>query len=331
MDFKKFRKNRKKMSNAVKKMKDRKPSYVDERFWSPTVDKMGNADAVIRFLPQSDDPEIEPVIMKFTHGFKENGKWFFCDCPTTFGEKCPADEYAKPFWDDDTDESRAMAAKYSRKKQFISNILVVNDLANPENNGKVFLFKFGIKIYEMFMGKIDPDSELDEQILVYDPIDGCDFKLKRREIKGWVNYDQSEFYSKQTPIAKTEKEMIEIFSKIRPLDEFLDKKKLLKPYSELKKNFIGVVGKKAAQFFSKREDCDDSIEETVFEDKAEAEEDVKNEKVIDNTAKEKSTQKEVLEDNKEEKNTINKEEDTDGFDDDDFDFDMGDDDFNFDD
>jgi len=320
-------KNRSKMSKAVKKMKDKKPSFVDERFWSTTPDKQGNADVVIRFLPQQ-DPEKEPFIMKFTHGFKENGKWFFIDCPITIGEPCPSDEYAQPYWEEDTEQSKNIAIKYSKKKQFIANIQVVNDLSKPENNGKVFLYKFGIKIFEKILDKLDPESELDEPIMVHDFLDGSNFKIKQRKVSGYVNYDKSEFYSETTPVAKTEKEMKVIFDQIRNLDEFINPKKF-SSYTEIKKKFIGVVGTPAAEFFADTDTGTDSHDSSEIDtqDKSEAPSDDKEDAKEDISPKEKSINEDdskASEENEEEK--VEKKDD-----DFDFDFDVEDDDFSFDD
>jgi len=334
LDFKQFMKNRKNISKSVKKMTDKKPSYIDDRFWKPTPDANGNADAVIRFMPQK-DLDREPFVMKFKHGIKNaSNKWFFCDCPTTIGQPCPADEFAQPFWDEGTEESKAIASKYSRKKSYIANILVINDLAKPENNGKQFLFEFGAKIFEKIKGKLAPDSELDDPVMVHDFIDGVNFKLVRRKVSGWINYDKSEFYGGSTPIADTEKKMEAIFNGLIDLSEFVDPKKF-KPYTQLKKDFIAFGGSDVAEFFSgssddvnhvatevttdtqtDTQDTSDDADDIVFEDTDDTTSDT--EDVTDE-----SPSAEVADETPE----------TDEFenlDDDDFDFDMDDDDFSFD-
>jgi len=338
MNFKKFLNSGDKMKKAVKKMKAKKPSYVDDRFWKTSPDKQGNADAVLRFLPQQ-EPEKAPIVMKHTHFFKENGKWFVCDCPTTFEMPCPADEYAQPYWDEDTKESKEIALKYSRKKRFISNVLVVNDINRPENNGKVFLYEFGIKIYEKIIDKLDPESELDEPIMIHDFLEGRNFKLKQQKVGGFINYDKSEFYSDSTPVAKTEKKMEEVYNQITDLDQFVDPEKI-KSYSELKKKFIGVVGQSAAEFFSGSKDKPDNdmgLEHNAKED----EDDLDDSKFSMNdgdTPKEKNEPeasevpwKEDSEEADEKKGGDKKEkDDEEDFDFDDEDFDFDDEDFNLD-
>ena len=239
MDFKKFKQNRGKQAEAAKKLVDKKPVFTDDRFWDLTKDKQGNGEAIIRFLPQQ-DPAAEPVIMKFTHGFKENNKWFFEDCPVTIGQECPSCDYAQPYWDEDTKESKAIAGRYWRKKQFIANILVVKDVGNPENNGKVFLFRFGKKIYDKIMNKVNPESQLDEPVYVFDLWEGLNFKIKVKKVSDWPNYDDSEWYTTPIPVGENDEEIEKIYKKIYSLNEFIDPSKF-KSYDEIAKKFYAIV------------------------------------------------------------------------------------------
>lgn len=297
MDFKKFKRNRKKINEVAKKMKSEKPSYVDDRFWEITKDKQGNGEAVIRFAPQPSE-EKAPCICKSAHGFKENNKWFFEDCPTTIGEKCPVCDYVQPYWDEGTENSKKIAGRYSRKKQFYCNILVVKDPAKPENNGKVFLFKFGVKIMNMIEAKVAPDSELSEQLDIFDLWEGHDFILKVKKVYGYPNYDDSTFYTKSKPIAETDDEIEAIFKQLRMLDEFVDPKKF-SSYETIQKKFNAIMGKKAGKV--EIEDTFDT--ETTSKKDESTETTVKKDESTETTAKK----------------------------DDDLNFDDGDDDFNFDD
>lgn len=341
MDFSKFKKNRGKLNKAVNKMKDKKPSWQDDRFWTPTVDNLGNAEAVIRFMPQP-DVDKEPVVLKFTHGFKDNGKWFFTDCPTTWGKDCPSDQYAQPYWDEDTEASKSIASKYSRKKQFIANILVVKDLAKPENNGKNFLFKFGTKIFEKIMDKVAPDSELDDPVKIFDMWEGRNFKLKRKKVSGWANYDSSEWFDNNSPVAKNDEGIEKVYKQLYVLDDFVDEKNCPK-YADLKKKFIGVVGEKAARFFaSNKSDADmedtgteasvgTTAEEEAFDDSAfndVSSDEPANENGTDNEEPVKEDVKEDAtpeEENKAESDSGEGEDVDFDFNDDDFEFDFGDD------
>jgi len=242
MDFSEFKKNRSKATEAVKKLKDKKPSFTDDRFWILKKDQMGNGEAIVRFL-SGISPEDEPITEKFTHGFKEGQKWFIEDCPVTVGRECASCTYAQPYWDEGTEKSKQIAGKFWRKKQFIARILVIKDVAAPENNGKVFLFKFGKKVYDKIMAKVSPDGELDEPILVWDLWEGLDFKLKVRKVDGHPNYDLCEFYSNKKPIADTEEGIEKIYKEICRFDlkEFIDPAKY-KTEEEFTKKFNAFMG-----------------------------------------------------------------------------------------
>jgi hypothetical protein len=241
MDFSSFKQGRGKLEKSVAKMKDQNPKFKkDERFWLPTKDDSGSSNALIRFLPQP-DIEKSPTISFFQHGFKEKGKWFIDNCPTTFEKPCPVCEHIQPYWDEDTDESMNYARRYSRTKQFIANILVINDLINPANNGKVKLFKFGIKLYEKIEEKIFPESEIDEPVQVFDPWEGCAFKLKLRQKSKRNNYDTSEFATdKCGPVAKDDSLLEVIFNQMISLDEFLADDKF-PTYEKMSKKFNRIM------------------------------------------------------------------------------------------
>lgn len=221
-------------------MKDQNPKFKkDDRFWLPTKDDTGSSNALIRFLPQ---PDIEkaPTVSFYQHGFKEKGKWFIDNCPTTFANPCPVCEHIEPYWELDTDEGSNYARRYSRTKQFIANILVIKDLNKPANNGKVFLFKFGIKIYEKIEEKIFPESELDEAIQIFDPWEGCNFKLKLRQKSKRNNYDNSVFVDTQGPLADSDEKLEVVFNQMIDLDEFLADDKFPK-YEKMAKKFNRIM------------------------------------------------------------------------------------------
>ena len=150
MDFKAFKKQQAALKDSVAKLAQKPTNnYADDRFWNLTKDTAGNANATIRFLPQQ-DPSKAPIVLTFRHAFQTEGRWFIEECPHTIGEKCPVCEYSSSLWDSNEDEAR----KHWRAKGYIANVLIVDDPANPENNGQVKLFKFGKKIYDKYRFKI---------------------------------------------------------------------------------------------------------------------------------------------------------------------------------
>ena len=146
-DFK--NKSRTSIEDLSKKIEDmgKKESYKDDRYWRPELDKASNGYAVIRFLPATGEEEI-PWVKLFSHGFKGPGGWYIENSRTTLGEKDPVSEMNSKLWNSGIESDKDIARARKRRQNYISNILVVSDPANPQNEGKVFLYKFGKKIFE---------------------------------------------------------------------------------------------------------------------------------------------------------------------------------------
>lgn len=217
-------------------------SYEDTRFWKPERDKAGNATATIRFLNRSEGDEL-PWAKIWSHGFKgPSGRWFIDDCPTTVGEQCPVCAYNNGLWNSTTDDKspeRTQARVQKRKLNYIANILVVNDPKHPENNGKVFLFKFGKKIFDKIMDKARPTFEDEEPVNVFDYWDGANFKLRMKVVDDYPNYDTSSFDA-PSQVAETDEEILEIVNQQYKLSEFTSKEKI-KSYTELEKKLEQVM------------------------------------------------------------------------------------------
>jgi hypothetical protein len=218
----------------------------DERYWQPEADKIGKGEAVIRFLPGIDD---EPAMVKlYHHGFHHGDKnWYIENSRTTINDKEP-DPCAEEFWrvrgtgKSVTDESKVKASKFGRKLSYISNILVVDDPAHPENNGKVFLFKYGKVIYDMIKDAFEPKFEGVDPIDAFDIHEGANFHIRFYKKDIFRKYDKSEF-QKPAPIAKSEKAIISMLDgkgwSLRA-EVALDK---FKSYEELRRRFNKVMGR----------------------------------------------------------------------------------------
>ena len=128
----------------------------DDRFWQPTVDKAGNGYAVIRFLPPPGEEDM-PFVRIFSHGFKgPSGSWYIENSLTTIGQQDPVGEYNTQLWNSGLESDKAIARAQKRKLAFISNIYVITDQGNPENEGKVFLFRYGKKIFDKINDVMNP-------------------------------------------------------------------------------------------------------------------------------------------------------------------------------
>tara|TARA_Y100000310_G_C20551618_1_gene748372 strand:- start:13 stop:915 length:903 start_codon:yes stop_codon:yes gene_type:complete len=175
-----------------------KKSYVDERLWKPTMDKTGNGYAVIRFLP-SPDSEDMPWAKVWNHAFQgPTGQWYIENSLTTIGQKDPVSEMNSAYWNSGVESDKEIARKQKRKLQYFSNIYVVQDSSNPENEGKVFLYRYGKKIFDKILEAMQPAFEDETAINPFDFWEGANFKLKLRTVDGYWNYDKSEFDAPST-------------------------------------------------------------------------------------------------------------------------------------
>ena len=230
-----------KLLNAVKEdnAPQEKKSYVDERLWKPELDKSGNGYAVIRFLPSPEGEDL-PWAKVWNHAFQgPTGQWYIENSLTTIGQKDPVSEYNSKLWNSGIESDKEIARKQKRKLQYFSNILVVSDPKHPENEGKVFLFRYGKKIFDKIMEAMQPAFPDDTPINPFDFWEGADFKLKIRKVDGFWNYDKSEF-SAPSPIADDESKIESIWKSQHSLAEKLDASNF-KSYDELSTRFHAVI------------------------------------------------------------------------------------------
>ena len=238
----------------------------DDRFWQPSVDKVGNGYAVIRFLPPPQSEDL-PWARVWSHGFQgPTGKWYIENSLTTLGQADPVSELNTELWNSGVEADKETARKQKRKLTYISNILVIKDPANPENEGQVKLFKYGKKIFDKIKDITDPQFEDEEPINPFDFWKGDNFKLKIRNVEGYRNYDKSEF-DKPSEIADSDDEIGEIWQKQHSLAAFLDAKNF-KSYEELKKklNFV-LNGPQGSSKKAEKVDLDEDVVETKKEAK----------------------------------------------------------------
>ena len=217
-----------------------KKSYVDDRLWKPVVDKGGNGYAVIRFLPAPEGDSEMPWVRVWNHAFQgPNGQWFIENSLTTINQTCPISEMNSQLWNSGVESDKEIARKQKRKLQYYANIYVVEDAANPENNGKVMLYKFGKKIFDKLMEAMQPEFPDDPQINPFDMWEGANFKLKIRKVDGYWNYDKSEFDSK-SQLKSTDDELEAIYKKTHSLNDFIAPSNF-KTYDELKTRLDAVL------------------------------------------------------------------------------------------
>jgi len=215
-----------------------KSKYQDDRFWKPELDKTGNGYAVIRFLPAVEGEDL-PWQRIWSHAFQDKGGWYIENSLTTLGQKDPVSEENTRLWNTGVDSDKEIARKRKRKLSYYSNILVVSDPKHPENEGKVFLFKFGKKIFDKITEAMQPAFDDEKPINPFDFWKGANFKLKIRKVDGYWNYDKSEFES-VTALAESDDKIKEVWSKQHALKPFLDPSNF-KTYDELKEKLNRVI------------------------------------------------------------------------------------------
>ncbi len=221
-------------------------SYDDDRFWKPTRDKAGNGYAVVRFLPAKEGEDL-PWVRYWDHGFKgPTGLWYIENSLTSIGQDDPVSESNSVLWNSGRDEDKALARERKRRLHYISNVLVVSDPENPQNEGKVFLYQFGKKIFDKIMDVMQPQFADEQPVNPYDFWEGADFKIKIRKVEGWVNYDKSEFSKPAALFEGDEARLTEVYEKLYSLQDFL-KPENYKTYDELKMKLNRVLGVEAIE------------------------------------------------------------------------------------
>ena len=223
-----------KLLNAVEteNKPQEKKSYVDERLWKPVLDKTGNGYAVIRFLPAVKGEDL-PWAKVWNHAFQgPTGQWYIENSLTTLGNNDPVSELNSAYWNSGVESDKEIARRQKRKLQYFSNIYVVSDPKNPENEGKVFLFRFGKKIFDKCMEAMQPAFEDETPVNPFDFWEGANFKLKIRKVDGYWNYDKSEFEA-PSPLFDNDDAIEEVWKQQYALNEFTAPTNF-KSYDELK-------------------------------------------------------------------------------------------------
>ena len=216
---------------------------VDERFWKPEVDASGNGYAVIRFLP-APDGETVPWAKVYSHAFQGPGGWYIENSRTTLGEKDPVGEINRQHWNDGTEEGKEIARKQKRKLSYYSNIQVVKDPKHPENEGKVFLYKYGKKIHDKILAAMQPEFQDETPVNVFDLWEGANFKLKIKKVAGYWNYDSSEFDS-VSALSADDSELEAIYKQEHSVESFTSKEQF-KSYEDLERrlNLVLAIGQR---------------------------------------------------------------------------------------
>jgi len=263
MSFASLKKNRtnnvaKLVAAAEKISGSGEKSYTDDRFWKPTVDKAGNGHAVIRFLIQPEGEDL-PWVRYFDHGFQgPTGRWYIEKSLTTLGQNDPVSEANSILWATGQEDKKQIARDRKRRLHYVSNVYIVSDPANPENNGTVRLFVYGKKIFDKIMDAMQPEFEDEAPVDVFDFWKGADFKLKMNKGDGGHrSYDKSTFADPSPLLDGDDKKLEEVYNSLHSLAELVDPSQF-KSYDELKARFALVMGESAGMTPTARASLDES-------------------------------------------------------------------------
>lgn len=243
-DFSSLKKNRSKtldkLNSQLEKISSK--SYQDPnagKFWKPTRDKAGNGFAVIRFLPAPQGEEM-PFVRLWDHGFQgPTGLWYIENSLTTLNQDDPVSEFNSKLWNSGVESDKEQARKQKRRLKYTANIYVVKDSGNPENEGKVFLYQFGKKIFDKLNDLMNPTFEDEDPVNPFDLWEGANFRLKIRQFEGYPNYDKSEF-DPAAPLSEDDAELERIWGEQHSLEEIVSEKNF-KSYAELKTKLYRVL------------------------------------------------------------------------------------------
>jgi hypothetical protein len=243
-DFSSLKKNRSKtldkLNSQLEKISSK--SYQDPnagKFWKPTRDKAGNGFAVIRFLPAPQGEEM-PFVRLWDHGFQgPTGLWYIENSLTTLNQDDPVSEFNSKLWNSGVESDKDQARKQKRRLKYTANIYVVKDSGNPENEGKVFLYQFGKKIFDKLNDLMNPTFEDEDPTNPFDLWEGANFRLKIRQFEGYPNYDKSEF-DPASPLSDDDAELERIWGEQHSLEEIVSEKNF-KSYAELKTKLYRVL------------------------------------------------------------------------------------------
>ena len=217
-----------------------KKSFSDDTMWKPELDKTGNGYAVVRFLPTPEGEEM-PWVSYFDHGFQGPGGWYIEKSLTTLNKQDPVSEYNTQLWNTGIEANKEIARKQKRRLHYVSNVYVVSDPKNPDNEGKVFKYRFGKKIFEALKEAISPAFADENAINPFDLRDeGANFKIKIRKVDGYWNYDKSEFDS-VSPLFDDEAKLNSVFGQVHSLSDVIAPSEF-KTYEELKEKLERVLG-----------------------------------------------------------------------------------------
>jgi hypothetical protein len=231
-----------KLNKELQKLNSGGFNKDDDKYWSCQTDKAGNGHAIIRFLPAPPNEDM-PFVRIWNHGFKgPTGNWYIENCLSTIGEydDDPVNQLNSKLWNSGVEDDKAQVREQKRRLSYHSNIYVVKDPANPENEGKVFLFRYGKKIFDKLSDKMNPQFDDENPIDPFNLWEGANFRLRIRKVEGFSNYDKSDF-EEAGPLLDDDEELEKIWKQEHSLSDLIAPNKF-KSFDDLQKRLNKVLG-----------------------------------------------------------------------------------------
>jgi hypothetical protein len=183
-----------------------------------------------------------PWVRYWDHGFKgPTGLWYIENSLTSIGQPDPVGELNSRLWNTGNEADKDRARDQKRRLHYVVNTLVLQDPSAPQNEGKVFIYKFGKKIFDKIMDSMQPEFADEKAVNPFDFWEGAEFKLKIRNVEGYRNYDKSEFGTTSTLYDGDDTKLEAVYNQLHNLSEFSDPKNY-KTYDELKLKLAKVLG-----------------------------------------------------------------------------------------
>ena len=242
MSFSDYLQNRKSAFETITQSLNKdvnQESRNDDNLWKPTMGKDGTGYAVVRFLPGKDVSKA-PYVRIYDHGFQgPSGKWYIEKSLTTIGGKDPVSEFNSKLWNNGTEAGKEQARKQKRRTNYYANVLVIKDPANPSNEGKVMIYRFGQKIFDKLMTALQPEFADEDAVNPFDLIEGANFRIKLKTVAGYWNYDSSDF-EKSSPLSEDEEKLEAIFNAQHDIHAMIAEDQF-KSYEELQTRLTEVL------------------------------------------------------------------------------------------
>lgn len=238
------------------KQQKKEPADAGE-YWYPKEDAAGNGEAIIRFLPPHESEDIPFVHWKYYRFQGPTGEWYNAKSLKNLGQPDPVHEFNRDLWALGTEDAKDQYRKQKHKETFVANVYVIKDKNSPENEGKVFKYRFGPLIWKMIKEQMQPEFDDIEPVNPFDPVEGANFRLRFKTSK-WRDYSASKF-DNPSPLFKDNKQLEEVLATCYPLQPLVSEDKF-KTYDELKARLHRVLALDTPVNRKPRLDDEDEVE-----------------------------------------------------------------------